>query len=204
MRRAIHYTAVAITGGITAYHIKDSLWHIGDHVHNNYRKWPITETNPLLINNSMKTQNITTCDNKILKNVILPETGEFTAYKVCKTENDVNVYVELLVPANARRITSIMTPSSINQSRVECAKVVKITDRDGKNYDECTSFVFRKKNLVYQVGETIYPDSYNSNPEDCGNGIYVHLNKEDCDQWFNYHRGPQAYIPSGLYNIINF
>lgn len=112
--------------------------------------------------------------------------GQITVWKACRIPNtEINVYVELLVPAHAQRVTTRMTGQYNYKARVSEAKVVSITDKYGLKHQTATSFVYRGKTLSYTVGETVRADGFDNNPQhDCGHGINVHLNRDHCDQWF--------------------
>ena len=132
----------------------------------------------------------------------LPD-GEITVWKLCKINKQPNnfvsedseqnqdlskyvyVYVELLVPATARRITPY--PNQHYKSRVEYAQVTAIIDKDGTRYQEAESFVRKNSILKYKVGEMVHPDKFNGSiNESCGAGINVHLYKDQCDVWLDY------------------
>lgn len=115
---------------------------------------------------------------------VLPLEGEFIAWKACKTSEGENVYVRLIVPKEARRITPFDNMFKY-KARIDYAIVNQIIDKDGKEYKEASSFVFRGKRLIYKIGETVRADGFNDKLRDgCGAGINVHLHKDHCDQWF--------------------
>jgi hypothetical protein len=130
------------------------------------------------------------CDDKLIRVVslrddedrecVLPE-GDITVWKASKS-GYVNVYVQLEVPKEAKRVT----PDNFKfKTRVMYANVVRIVDADGKEYKSATSFVYRFKPLLYEVGKTVWPDGYDDDVSNaCGKGINVHLHKDHCDQWF--------------------
>jgi len=123
----------------------------------------------------------------------LPD-GEIIVWKACmhypnnNINHEIQVYVKLRVPKEAKRITPFVNhiPEE-HKGRVEYAHVEDIIDKDGNTYDTAVSFVAQDVNreLVYVKGKDIKPDSYNHNPNhNCSHGIHVHLYKNDCDRWW--------------------
>jgi hypothetical protein len=96
------------------------------------------------------------------------------------------VYVRLIVPKEARRITPLDHDKSF-KSRVEYAKVEQIVDSDGKKYKEAFSCVNVNNPLIYKVGTMIYPNKFDDNIMiECGAGINVHAYKDQCEKWFTF------------------
>jgi antitoxin component YwqK of YwqJK toxin-antitoxin module len=119
-----------------------------------------------------------------LENHILNE-GIITVWKVCTVVGKL-VYVQLLVPADALRVTPDISLDSYRfKSRVNKAKVVEITDKDGKHYTECESCVYSDCKIKYILNEMVYADSFTSDPNiECGHGIHVFKFKKHCEQVF--------------------
>ena len=112
-----------------------------------------------------------------------------TVWKACKANQNINVYVKLLLDKDTLRVTPKMTDCARYQctykSRVSCARVLEIIDERGHNYTECESFVHTGTKLKYIVGELVIPDGFNNDlNEECGQGINVHVYKDHCDLWF--------------------
>ena len=112
-------------------------------------------------------------------------------------KSPVYVYVKLLVPPEAKRVTPNMTSEGlINpiKSRVEYAKVLEITDREGNKYESAWSFVsgrWYEKPFEYRIGEIVEPDSYNDDSTvSCGAGINVYAEKSSCEVWFDKEKLP--------------
>jgi len=107
---------------------------------------------------------------------------DIEVWKICKAGNT-PVYVKLLVPRSARRITPINNDGKFI-SRVEFALVEKIFDRSGREYNEAKSFIYKDATITYRYGKIVKANGFNSNPQDeCGQGINVHLYKDQCDIW---------------------
>ena len=117
--------------------------------------------------------------------------GEITVWKLCKAENKI-VYVELLVPNSAQRITDFDECLSIDTidekiiSRVNCAQVIKIFDDANNEYDNAFSLDL-KNNLTFEVGKQVnvninlnMSNDIFKNNDELNNGIDV---KMYLDQW---------------------
>lgn len=117
------------------------------------------------------------------RSCIIPQ-GNVLVWKACKTSDGIDVYVNLLVPEKAKRVNLVNTEDSI---RVEYVGVISITDKLGNQYNEARSFVTPSDPLIYQVGKLVYAENFS---DDMNNenapGIYVHLYKDQCNQWFKY------------------
>jgi antitoxin component YwqK of YwqJK toxin-antitoxin module len=119
----------------------------------------------------------------LLGNQCVLASGEITVWKACKAHGT-NVYVRLTVPEGARRVTPKLGEQY--KSRVEYAKVEQIIDKDGKEYKEAVSYIYRESTLTYKVGETVHPDEFDGGiTNNCGAGINVHRYKDHCDIWFS-------------------
>ena len=117
------------------------------------------------------------------RNCILPE-GDIIVWKACVTEDERNVFVELMVPAAARRVTPV-DKNSTYKARVEYGTVLSITDLKGNQFDSAESNIYHKKILKYYVGQEVRPDGFDPNMNNtCGQGINVHRHREHCLHWF--------------------
>ena len=76
------------------------------------------------------------------RNVLLENNCELIVWKACKTIDDINVYVEILIPKEAKRITLL---SNNYNSRIECGNVVSIKDKYSNEYTEAYSFLYKNK-----------------------------------------------------------
>lgn len=100
-----------------------------------------------------------------------PEKGEFVAFKKC---ND--YIVELLIPADAKRCSA-----TTRKCRASYAKVLSITTILGEPA-KITSVINTNysPNVVYKVGEFVYPDSFNDNRwHECSHGIHFFINRQE-------------------------
>ena len=117
--------------------------------------------------------------------------GDIFVWKACKATNQseiVNVYVQIFVPGEAKRVTPVDF-RWIYKSRIEYGLVVSINDSYGNAYTRAQSFVHKDKSLDYVVDEFVKPDSFNDEVNvDCGAGINVHCYKDQCTQWFNFKK----------------
>ena len=114
---------------------------------------------------------------------LIQEGKELIVWKECKS-GEHNVFVELKVPIEAKRITPTNSESRY-KSRVEYAIVQRIFDIVGTEYKEASSCVYSSSILTYKVGELIRPDGFDDNiTNECGRGINVHAYQDHCRQWF--------------------
>lgn len=99
-----------------------------------------------------------------------PAEGAFIGWKVCFGRR----IVQLLVPADARRISG-----TTNEVKCDKAKVLTIKSVDYKeNYSEAHSYV--DENFVYRTGEMVYAKNYNEDRfVDSGGGIHIWLTREE-------------------------
>ena len=100
-----------------------------------------------------------------------PEKGEFVAFKKCG-----EYIIELLVPADAKRCSG-----TTRKCRASYAKVLSITTILGEPA-KTTSVINTNcsPNVVYKVGEFVYPDSFDENRwNECSNGIHFFINRQE-------------------------
>ena len=136
------------------------------------------------------------------RDCVLPP-GELIVWKACAVPREgtgdakkgVNVkrgvYVKIMVPADAQRVTPLDTDAKF-KSRVEYGVVLDIesapsADGTVTHYNEATSFVYGKDRLRYVVGERVQvdEDDFEDDPNvECGAGINVHLHRDHCAVWF--------------------
>jgi len=103
-------------------------------------------------------------------------TDTITVYKLCRLRDDLESYydrgnfvlVELEVPKHAERIPFIIGEDT---TKVSEAVVKRIISLDGKVEYQCAYSAFYG-GTIYKVGQTVYPDSFNLNPDD-KHGIHV-------------------------------
>ncbi|WP_373104913.1 pentapeptide repeat-containing protein [Gemella morbillorum] len=120
-------------------------------------------------------------ENAILDNIIFddktenfrihcPEQGAFVAYK----KGLDNLIIKLLIPSDARRVSSTM-----NCCRCDKAKVLEIKNFEGtKFFDEAWSTV--AENFCYKLGEWVYAENFNEDRwYDSTGGIYFWMTEDE-------------------------
>ena len=95
-------------------------------------------------------------------------------YKVIYTP----VLVKLSFPKDAEIVNLNKQKSRANKAKVESITIIKGFDGEGvTNYNYLD-------HLGYKVGEIIYPDAFDGNPnEDCGHGIHFCVNPKHLSQY---------------------
>jgi uncharacterized protein YjbI with pentapeptide repeats len=107
------------------------------------------------------------------QNTILPE-GELIVWK--KIQN--NCIAKLLIPKEAKRVNAIGS----RKCRFEFAKVIDI--RDDKGHSKKSEAGYYNKNLIYTIGELVYPDSFDPSPlVECSNGIHAFITREEAKSY---------------------
>ena len=120
-------------------------------------------------------------ENAILDNIIFddktenfrihcPEQGAFVAYK----KGLDNLIIKLLIPSDARRVSSTM-----NCCRCDKAKVLEIKNFEGtKFFDEAWSTV--AENFCYKLGEWVYAGNFNEDRwYDSTGGIHFWMTEDE-------------------------
>ena len=99
-----------------------------------------------------------------------PEQGAFVAYK----KGLDNLIIKLLIPSDARRVSSTM-----NCCRCDKAKVLEIKNFEGtKFFDEAWSTV--AENFCYKLGEWVYAENFNEDRwYDSTGGIHFWMTEEE-------------------------
>jgi antitoxin component YwqK of YwqJK toxin-antitoxin module len=114
--------------------------------------------------------------------------GKIIVWKACRHEKT-DVYVKIEVPAEAKRLTVIEPKYEkfTYKSRISSGRVLEITDKEGNQYKDAKSFIFKDNELTYIVGEIVESENgFDDNPlYVCSSGIYVQAHKDHCDQWYN-------------------
>jgi hypothetical protein len=107
------------------------------------------------------------------QNTILPN-GELIAWK--KLQN--SLVAKLLIPINAKRVNAIGS----RKCRFEFAKVLDI--RDKKGHSRKKGLGKYDKNMVYEIGKTIYPDSFDPSPLiECSHGIHGFITRLEAKEY---------------------
>ena len=84
----------------------------------------------------------------------------------------------LEIPEDAKRVTN-----KYGQSRCDKAKVLRFEDFDGNVLDitEAYTCMFNGAQCIkYTIGDVVYADSFDENPDTTENGIYFFMSKEEC------------------------
>ena len=99
-----------------------------------------------------------------------PEQGAFVAYK----KGLDNLIIKLLIPSDAKRVSSTM-----NCCRCDKAKVLEIKNFEGtKFFDEAWSTV--AENFCYKLGEWVYAENFNEDRwYDSTGGIHFWMTEEE-------------------------
>lgn len=95
---------------------------------------------------------------------------EVIAFKKCKMYNGVQVTIKLLVLENSIRIPI----HYLNIYKIDCAKVLSITDEQNNQYDECKSIDITNT-LVFKQNEITYAKKHNEY-----NYLYWYMNNTEC------------------------
>ncbi|AYV78924.1 MAG: hypothetical protein Edafosvirus51_3 [Edafosvirus sp.] len=103
------------------------------------------------------------------RNNKLEQDNDIILWKACITKEEIPVYAQLLVPADAKRINMY---GKGFKCRVSHAKIISIIDKNGKEYNECFS-VINKHKSKYTLGQMIYAKSL---------GIICYKFKDQCDR----------------------
>jgi len=101
-----------------------------------------------------------------------PEEGSFIGWK--KASKNI---VKLLIPSNAKR-----SSATSRKCRASKAEVIAIYDKNGNEIQEC--FSSYTNNVIYKVGETVYPDKYDENRwNECSNGIHFFITRQEAENY---------------------
>ena len=99
-----------------------------------------------------------------------PSEGAFVAWKKVKGK-----LVKLEIPEDAKR-----SSATSNKCRCDKAKVLSITDLAGSNPIDKILNTSQEHELLYKVGEMVYPDSFDEDRwNECSHGIHFFINKQD-------------------------
>ena len=99
-----------------------------------------------------------------------PSDGAFIGWKKVGV-----MLVKLEIPEDALRCSA-----TSRKCRCSKAKVLAITDYDGSNPVDEILNTSQSVDLLYKVGEMVYPDSFDENRwNECSHGIHFFINKQD-------------------------
>lgn len=121
--------------------------------------------------------------DKTGKNKIIPP-GNILVWKAGDSRYGKPVLIQISVDEKTERVTPHQVLGRY-KSRIASGTVVQIIDLEKNQYDEAISCVYNHNTILYQKGQRAVPDRYDPDPNnDCSHGINVHLDIEDCYQWF--------------------
>ena len=115
-----------------------------------------------------------------LRYFILPEEGEFIAWKSVRSKVDAKpVVLKLRIPADAERACSYVG------RKCRVSRAVPIAAFRGKEPCEETEFVSdRSGAFVYRLGEEIVPDSFDPDPRvECTNGLHIFITRQEAEEY---------------------
>ena len=101
----------------------------------------------------------------------IPQEGDLIVWKKLQG----NVLAKLLVPAAACRTASLVG----RKCRAEYVKVLELIGTEERCAPSC-----HKSSVMYVVGETVHPDSYDDDIRvEYTHGIHFFLTKEEAEEW---------------------
>lgn len=104
---------------------------------------------------------------------ICPQEGAFIAYKALAGKR----VAKLLIPDTAARTSSLVG----RKCRAEFVEVLEIKDAEG---NDVTSAPCTYDDLVYSVGQTVYPDSYDPDIRvECTHGIHFFISRKEAQEY---------------------
>lgn len=117
--------------------------------------------------------------------LVCPESGAFVAWKKCEELRPAllpgifdsrQVIVKLLIPQNARRVSSVG-----RKCRADRAVVLEIQELDGNPLYGVEVRSFRDVNFKYRVGETVTPTEPfdDDRLKDCASGIHFFITRQE-------------------------
>ena len=116
----------------------------------------------------------------LAKQTIVPEDGEFTAFKNVRRSNNERAILTLKIPAEAARLGGLVG----RKCRASRALVVRAETKDGATIENETFFSDHNKKFSYEVGKTIEPDGFNDNPTiECSNGIHFFITRREAIEY---------------------
>lgn len=115
-------------------------------------------------------QGIKTDDTTQFFHLYCPAEGPFIGWKVCYGRK----IVQLLVPADARRISGTTNEIKCDKAKVLTIKSVDFTQR----YEEAHSYV--DENFIYRTGQMVYAENFNPDRfAESGGGIHIWMTREE-------------------------
>jgi hypothetical protein len=115
-----------------------------------------------------------------LRYSIVPEEGEFIAWKAVRSKVDHRpVVLKLRIPADAERACSYVG------RKCRVSKAVPIAAFRGKEPCEETDFVSDLSGaFAYRIGEEIVPDSFDPDPRvECTHGLHIFITRQEAEEY---------------------
>ena len=111
---------------------------------------------------------------------IVPDAGSFTAWKKVKSQTGDDVILELIVPSDAQRVSSLVG----RKCRVSCARPIQATAIDGTVINQSETWHSTHKNtFTYQIDTLAQVDNFDNDIRvECAPGIHCFITrKEACE-----------------------
>jgi len=106
---------------------------------------------------------------------IVPETGQFTAWKKASGK-----LVKILIPSKAKRLNK---PGS-RKCRAEFVKTINIYNSDGSKCKDTKTKGTHDNKLIYEIGKPTYPNKFNDDIRlECSNGIHFFITRQEAIDW---------------------
>ena len=104
-----------------------------------------------------------------------PDSGAFTAWKTCASENG-SVIVKLLIPEDAKRLSS-----TGRKCRASKAEVLEIQTVDGELLENVKAWSMHDNTFTYEVGKTVEPKKpfCDDRWQECESGIHFFINRQE-------------------------
>ena len=104
-----------------------------------------------------------------------PDSGAFTAWKTCASENG-RVIVKLLIPEDAKRLSS-----TGRKCRASKAEVLEIQTVDGELLENVKAWSMHDNTFTYEVGKTVEPKKpfCEDRWQECESGIHFFINRQE-------------------------
>ena len=104
-----------------------------------------------------------------------PDSGAFTAWKACASEEG-RVIVKLLIPEDAKRLSS-----TGRKCRASKAEVLEIQTLNGKPLENVNAWSMYDTNFTYEVGKTVEPKEpfCDNRWQECESGIHFFINRQE-------------------------
>lgn len=146
-----------------------------DFLYSNLRETNLTNADLTHVNFYCSSLGDAILTNTKMPNVplVCPDSGAFIGWKKCLDDDANDVIVKLLIPEDAKRLSSISRKCRCNK-----AIVLEIKDMNGKDINKAYSR--HDTSFVYKVGETVSVSDFNDDRwVECSEGIHFFINKQE-------------------------